>query len=83
MGRSGSTTLRPARTWAGTRSKPAKLLALKPLEFTGYRLQNRTSPVNEVLEWHATRAVCVGEPLDLSASVVDCFVRGRCSCARA
>src|SRR5712692_2170908 len=50
---------------------PATLLAPEPFEFTAYRLQNRSSPVNEALEWHCSNVVRVGERLELSAKVVE------------
>jgi acyl dehydratase len=56
---------------------PAALFAREPFHFTGYRLRNRTDPVNQAAVWDFLHPVRAGEPLTLRSRVAERFVRGR------
>jgi acyl dehydratase len=56
---------------------PAALFAREPFTFTGYRLRNRSDPVNQALEWDFLYPVRVGEELIARARVVDRLVDRR------
>lgn len=56
---------------------PAALFAREPFFFTGYRLRNRSDPVNQALVWDFVHPVRVGEALTARARVVERIVERR------